>query len=101
GAVVAGRGHEHGAVRPGVVDGGLQGGRVARVAEGHEDDVGAVVGGVHDARDDVAVGAGPVGAQHGHGHDLDAGVADPGDADVVVGQGGHDAGHGRAVAVRV
>ena len=77
------------------------GGRVARVAEAHVDDVGAVVDGPHDALDDVAVLAEAVGVEDGDGHDLDARVADAGDALAVVGPGRDDAGHGRAVAVRV
>ena len=45
--------------------------------------------------------AGAVGAEDRDGHDLDAGVADARDARAVVGLGRDDAGHGRAVAVRV
>ena len=45
--------------------------------------------------------AGAVGTEHGDGHDLDAGVADAGDARAVVGLGGDDARHLRAVSVRV
>ena len=100
-AVVAGGGDEDGAGGPGVVDGGLEGGRVAGVAEGHEDDVGARIGGVHDARDDVAVLAGPIGAEDGHRQDRDARVGGAGHADAVVGLGGDDAGHPGAVAVRI
>ena len=44
GAVVAGRGDDDDVVGPGVVDGRLEGRRVAGVAEGHVDDVGAMVG---------------------------------------------------------
>ena len=100
-AVVAGGGDEDGAGGPGVVDGGLEGGGVAGVAEGHEDDVGARIGGVHDARDDVAVLAGAIGAEDGHRQDRDTRVGGAGDAEPVIGLGGDDAGHPGAVAVRI
>ena len=60
---------------------------VARVAEAHEDDVGAVVGGVDDARDDVGVLAGAVGCEHGDRHEVDTRVADTRDAGGVAGLG--------------
>ena len=55
-------------------------GRVAGVREAHVDDVGAVVDGPDDALDDVAVLAEAVRVEDGDRHDLDAGVADAGDA---------------------
>ena len=69
---------------PRVVDGVLQRLAEAGVAETHEDDVGAVVGRLHDARDDVAVVAGAVRAEDLHRHDVHAVVRDAGDAVVVV-----------------
>ena len=100
-AVVAGRGDDDDVIGPCVVDGGLEGGGVAAGREAHSDDVGAVVDGPDDAFDDVAVLAEAVGVEHGDWHDLDAGVADAGDAGAVVGRGGDDAGHGGAVTVGV
>ena len=101
GAVVAGSGHEDGATCPRVVDRGLEGGRVAGVAEAHEDDVGARIGGVHDAGDDVAVLAEAIGVEDGDREDRDARVRGAGHAGPVVGLSGHQAGHPGAVAVRV
>ena len=86
---------------PRVVDRGLERGRVARVREGHVDDVGAVIDGPDDALDDVAVLAEAVRVEDGDGHDLDAGEADARDAGAVVGLGGDDPGHRGAVAVRI
>ena len=79
-AVVAGRRDDDDVVVPRVVDGGLEGGAEARVAERQVDDVGAVIDGPDDAFDDVAVLAEAVRVEHGHRHDLDAGVADARDA---------------------
>ena len=60
-----------------------------------------MIGRVDDALDDVRVLAGAVCAQHGDGHDADAGETDSGDTRAVVGLGRDDPGHGSAVAVRI
>ena len=100
-AIVARRRDHHDVVVPRVVDGGLQGGAEARVAEREVDDVRAVIDGPDDAFDDVAVLPEPVRVEHGHRHDLDADEADARDADAVARPGGDDAGHGRSVAVGI
>ena len=101
--VVTGGGHEDGALRPRVVDGILEVRAEAGVAEAHHDDVGAVVGGPHDTRDDVTVLTETVCIEHGDGHHAHARVRHAGDAlgRHRVGSGGDDAGQPRAVAVRV
>ena len=50
--VVAGGGDEDGALRPCVVDGALERVAATGVGEGHQDHVGTVIGGVHNAFDD-------------------------------------------------
>ena len=70
-------------------------------AERHQDHVGARVDRGDDARDDVAVEPGAVRAEHGDRQHADVCPGDAGDADVVVRVGRDDAGHPRAVPVRV
>ena len=84
---------------PGVVDRVLESVAEAGGAEGHQDDGGAVIGGPHDALNNVAVLAEAGGIQHLHGHDLNVVVADARDSLQVVGAGGDDAGDPGAVAV--
>ena len=86
---------------PRIVESRLQGGREPGIAEGHEDDVRAVVRGVHDSGDDVGVLSGAIGSQDGDRHDAHARVADAGHLGPVVGLGGEDAGHPGAMAVGV
>ena len=96
------RGRDHDDVlRPGVINGVLQILTEAGVAEPHEDNVGAMVRRPDDTADDVSVLAGPVGTEHGNGHDADAGVADACDPGVVIGVGRNNPRQRGAVAVRI
>ncbi len=100
-AVVAvGRDDDH-VVGPGVVDGQLEGRRVAGVAEGHQDHVRAAVDGGDDAGNDGAVLARAVGAENRDGQHAHTRAADPRDTRAVVRGRGDDARHPGAVAVRI
>src|SRR5207247_8738886 len=99
--VVAGRRHDDGTLRPRVIDRVLQRRAEARVAEGHEDDVGAVIGCPDDALNDVAVLAGAARVEHLHRKDRNVRVIDAGDPAAVIGGRGGDARHPRTVPVGV
>ena len=61
----------------------------------------SAIGRVHDARDDVAVLSGAIGAEDGDRQHGDARVGGARDAEAVIGLGRDDAGHPGAVAVRI
>ena len=80
---------------PGVVDRILKGIAEAQVAERHQNDGGAVVGGPHHTLNDVAIVTGTVGRQNFDGHDLNVVVSHAGDSLLVIRVRGNGAGRAR------
>ena len=98
-AFVAGGGDEDNVLRPGVVDGFLKRIAEAGIAERHQNDGRAVVGGPHHALNDVAIVTRTVGGQNFDRHDLNVVVSHAGDSLLVIRVRGNDAGEPGAVAV--
>ena len=99
-AGVAGGGHDQRTLVLGVLDGGLEGGRVARARRADVDDLRAVVGGVQDRLDHRAVRTTTQRVERFDRQQLDF-PADPGDAVAVVADGADDARDGRTVRLVV
>ena len=97
-SAVAGGGHEDASLGPGVINGVLEMLAEIGIAEGHEDDVGAVIGSPDDPLDDVAVLSVAAGIQDGHRHEPYSAVGDAGYPLAVAGHCRDDSGHLGAVA---
>jgi len=98
--LVAGGGHHHGAVLPGVVDGGLLGTGQGLATDAEVDYAGAVVHGIDDGLGQVG---GPASALHIDGlehHDTRSGI-DAGYSEAVIRGGGDNTGDQGAVAVEI
>src|SRR4029453_17188125 len=100
-AVVAGGGHQDDVLRPRVVDRVLEVLTEAGTAEGHHDDVGAVIRRPYDPGDDIAVLPESVRIEHRHRHDSYAAVGNAGDPLERVRLCGHDSGNPGAVPARI
>jgi len=71
----------------------------AGIAEGHQDDGGAVVSRPDDSLNDVAVLAKTIGAQNLHRHDLNVVIADSSNSLLIIGASGDDPGEPCAVTI--
>src|SRR5215831_10729301 len=84
---------------PCVVDRVLKSFAVAGIAERHQNNGGAVVGGPRDTLNNVAILTETLRSQNFHRHYLNFVVTHPGDTLLIVGAGGHDPGESGTVAV--